>query len=161
MRKFETDWIRKNSKFLSHSSSPKVSFVCSSLHGEASDMTPLALHGFHERLNATFIGVNGMEVVEQYGDWLAEYTALRNGAGVLDLSFRSRLVLTGADRVRLLNGQVTNNVKDLAVHEGCYAALVTNKGRMQSDLNIYILTDELLLDFEPGLSDRIAERFDK
>ena|ERR1043166_1400990 len=124
-------------------------------------MTPLALHEFHAELNARFTEVSGMEVVEDYGDWLAEHAALRNSAGVLDLSFHSRLVLTGADRVRLLNGQVTNNVKDLPVNEGCYAALVTNKGRMQSDLNIYILPDEILLDFEPGLRAAIQERFDK
>jgi folate-binding protein YgfZ len=124
-------------------------------------MTPLALHEFHAALGAHFTEISGMEVVEHYGDWLAEHAALRTGVGVLDLSFRSRLVLTGGDRVRLLNGQVTNNVKDLPVGEGCYAALVTNKGRMQSDLNIYILPEEILLDFEPGLTGAISERFDK
>jgi folate-binding protein YgfZ len=124
-------------------------------------MTPLALHEFHRELNARFTEVNGMEAVNDYGDFLAENSALRQTAGVLDLSFRSRLVLTGADRVRLLNGQVTNNVKDLPAGQGCYAALVTNKGRMQSDLNIYILRDEILLDFEPGLGAAIAQRFDK
>jgi folate-binding protein YgfZ len=124
-------------------------------------MTPLALHEFHAALGAQFTEVNGMEVAEHYGDWLAEHSALRNSVAVIDLGFRSRLVLTGADRVRLLNGQVTNNVKDLPVGEGCYAALVTNKGRMQSDLNIYILPDEILLDFEPGLTGAISERFDK
>src|SRR6266850_1391343 len=124
-------------------------------------MTPLGLHEFHGELNARFTEVNGIEVVEDYGDWLAEHAALRKSAGVLDLSFRSRLVLTGADRVRLLNGQVTNNVKDLPVGEGCYAALVTNKGKMQSDLNIYILPEEILLDFEPGLSGAIVDRFNK
>ncbi|HWN96535.1 MAG TPA: aminomethyltransferase family protein [Methylomirabilota bacterium] len=124
-------------------------------------MTPLALHAFHAALNARFTEVNGMEVVEDYGDWLGEHAALRSSAGVIDLGLRSRLVLTGADRVRLLNGQVTNNVKDLPVGEGCYAALVTNKGRMQSDLNIYILPDEILLDFEPGLSAAMMDRFNK
>ncbi len=124
-------------------------------------MTPLALHELHAALGAQFKEVNGMEVVEQYGDWLAEHAAFRNSVAVIDLSFRSRLVLTGTDRARLLNGQVTNNVKDLPVGEGCYAALVTNKGRMQSDLNIYILPDEILLDFEPGLTRVISERFDK
>src|SRR5437867_5058891 len=114
-------------------------------------MTPLELHEFHHGLNARFGEVNGMEVVEHYGDPLAEHTAWRENAGVLDLSFRGRLCLTGADRRRLLNGQVTNNVKDLATGQGCYACLVTAKGRMQSDLNIYCLRDELLLDFEPGL----------
>jgi folate-binding protein YgfZ len=124
-------------------------------------VTELPLHLFHRELNARFVAVNGVEVVQHYGDALAEHSALRSTAGLLDLSFRSRLCLTGADRVRFLNGQVTNNVKDLPPGAGCYAALVTAKGRMQSDLNIYSLADELLLDFEPGLNATVADRFEK
>jgi folate-binding protein YgfZ len=56
---------------------------------------------------------------------------------------------------------VTNDVKQLRVGEGCYAALVTAKGKMESDLNIYSLQDELLLDFEPGLVERISQRLEK
>ncbi len=124
-------------------------------------MTELSLRELHRSLNADFAEVNGMEVVNHYGDALAEHAALRTSAGVIDLSFRGRICLTGSDRQRFLNGQVTNNVKDLKTGQGCYAALVTAKGKMQSDLNIYCLADELLLDFEPGLSTGIAERFEK
>ena len=124
-------------------------------------MAELSLHEFHQSLNARFAEVSGMEMVQDYRDALAEHAALRTSVGVLDLSFRGRLCLTGSDRHRFLNGQVTNNVKDLMTGDGCYAALVTAKGRMQSDLNIYSLRDELLLDFEPGLSAGIAERFEK
>ena len=124
-------------------------------------MTALALHEFHDGRRARFTEVNGMEVVSDYGDVPTEHAALRGTAGVLDLCFRGRLCLTGADRVRLLNGQVTNNVKDLPSGAGCYAALVTAKGKMQSDLNIYNLPNELLLDFEPGLAPEIAQRFEK
>src|SRR5688572_24064666 len=112
-------------------------------------------------MNAGFAEVNGMEVVAHYGDPLAEHAALRKNAGVLDLSFRSRLCLTGSDRQRFLNGQVTNNVKELKTGEGCYAALVTAKGKMQTDLNVYCLADEFLLDFEPGLGGAIEQRFEK
>src|SRR5439155_23622815 len=100
-------------------------------------MTKLALHEFHEALGAHFAAVNGEEVVADYGETLAEHAALRESAGVLDLSFRSRICLTGADRVRFLHGQVTNDVKGLGGGLGCYAALTTAKGRMQADLNIY------------------------
>ncbi len=102
-----------------------------------------------------------MEVVDHYGDPLAEYAALRDAAGVLDLSFRSRLCLLGADRQKFLNGQVTNNVKDLKVGEGCYAALVNAKGKMQSDLYLYVLPEEILLDFEPGYSAAVAQRLEQ
>jgi folate-binding protein YgfZ len=90
-----------------------------------------------------------------------EYGFLHESAAVIDLSSRSRLCVAGTDRVRFLNGQVTNNVKDLKAGEGCYAALVNAKGKMQSDLNIYCLPDELLLDFEPGLTQTVAQRLEK
>jgi folate-binding protein YgfZ len=124
-------------------------------------MTALALHELHHGLGARFTEVNGCEVVDNYGDAPAEYAALRETCGAFDLSFRGRLCLTGADRVRFLNGQVTNNVKDLRAGEGCYAALVTAKGKLQSDLNIFSLPAELLLDFEPGLAGSVAERLEK
>src|SRR6476660_4484937 len=100
-------------------------------------MDPLTLHEFHQGLGGRFIYANGRETVADYGDALVEYSALTQKAGVLDLSFRSRLCLTGADRLRFLHGQVTNEIKNVPVGRGCYAALVTSKGRMQSDLNIY------------------------
>ncbi len=124
-------------------------------------MDSLSLHEFHHGLGARFAEANGLEVVANYGDLLAEHAALRTTAGILDLSFRGRLCLTGADRQAFLHGQVTNDVKTLQPGTGCYAALITAKGKMQSDLNIWCLTDELLLDFEPGLSAAVTRRLDK
>jgi folate-binding protein YgfZ len=124
-------------------------------------MASLPLHEFHAGLNAVFTEVNGQEAVAHHGDPLAEHGALGQAAGVLDLSFRSRLCLAGDDRIAFLHGQVTNDVKGLRVGEGCYAALVNARGRMQSDLNIFRLPDELLLDFEPGLAAAVSERLEK
>jgi folate-binding protein YgfZ len=124
-------------------------------------MNQLMLYEFHHRLGARFAELNGAAVVIDYGDWLAEHAALRETAGVIDLSFRSRLCLVGADRVRFLHGQVTNDVKKLRTGEGCYAAITTAKGKMESDLNIFALADELLLDFEPGLTEKISQRLGK
>lgn len=124
-------------------------------------MNQLALHELHQHLGAHFIEVNGAEVVAHYGDTVAERDALRGSVGVLDMSCRSRLCVTGADRVKFLHGQVTNDVQRLRTGEGCYAALVNAKGKMHSDLNIYRLADELLLDFEPGYSAAVAQRLER
>jgi len=121
---------------------------------------PLPLHTFHDAIGAVFTDVNGQEAVAHYRASGAEYQALRRSAGLIDLSFRGRLCLTGADRVRLLHGQVTNDIQRLATGEGCYAALVTNKGKFQADANIHALAEELLLDFEPGLTPTIVERLE-
>jgi folate-binding protein YgfZ len=130
-------------------------------HDPVFQVTSLRLHEFHHRLGARFVEVGGVEGVNDYGDWLAEHAALRESAGVLDLSFRGRICLVGTDRVRFLHGQVTNDVKRLRVGEGCYAALTTTKGKMESDLNVYCLADELLLDFEPGLTKNVSQRLEK
>ncbi len=124
-------------------------------------MTPLALNEFHRGAGASFTEVNGSQAVSDYGDWMAEYTAVREGAAVVDMSFRGRLCLLGADRQRFLNGQVTNNVKDLRSGLGCYAALVSAKGKLQSDLNIYCLENEMLLDLEPGFAAAVSQRLEK
>lgn len=92
---------------------------------------------------------------------LDQYWALRRNAGWLDLSSRSRLLIKGADRKRFLHGQVTNDVNKLAVGQGCYAAIVNAKGKIESDVFIWCLEDALLLDFEPGLAQKIAARLDK
>jgi folate-binding protein YgfZ len=124
-------------------------------------MNPLLLHEFHHGLGARFSEMNGAEIIADYGDCPAEHNALRETAGVLDFSFRGRICLPGADRVRFLHGQITNEVKKLRAVEGCYAALTTAKGRMESDLNVFNLPDELLLDFEPGLMEKISQRLEK
>ncbi|MEO7676523.1 MAG: aminomethyltransferase family protein [Verrucomicrobiota bacterium] len=124
-------------------------------------MSTLSLHELHAGLGARFSEVRGEEVVLHYGDWLAEHSALRDSVGVIDLSFRGRLCLLGADRQNFLNGQVTNNVKDLKMGDGCYAAVITAKGKMQTDLNVYSLENELLLDFEPGLFEQVKQRLEK
>ncbi len=121
----------------------------------------MELHDQHAARGAHFGEVNGAGVVLHHGDVPAEHAALRATVGVVDLSGRSRLCLLGNDRAEFLHGQVTNDVKSLAAGQGCYAALVNHKGRMQADLNIWRLADELLLDGEPGMGAAITARLEK
>lgn len=115
---------------------------------------------FHESHGASFIEVNGSTFAAQYRDFDREYAALRQGAGVLDLSGRGRLALTGADRVRFLNGQLTNDIAKLRPGQGCYAAIVSPKAKMQADVNVYQLEEEILLDSEPGMDELLIRRLD-
>src|ERR1051325_6786503 len=98
-------------------------------------MKELAVHDSHTVLGAHFSQVHGQEVVSCYDNALVEYECLSKAVGILDLSFRGRICLTGSDRVRFLHGQVTNDIKSLQTGQGCYAALTTVKGKITSDLN--------------------------
>jgi folate-binding protein YgfZ len=73
------------------------------------------------------------------------YRALTQGAGLLDRSQMGKLALTGAQSAEMLNGQVSNDVEALTPGSGCYAALLTNKGKMLGDLRVLETGDELLL----------------
>ena len=124
-------------------------------------MTERGLKHEHQRLGARFHTVGEVEVVWHYGAPTAEYEALHRAAVLIDLSPRGRLAVAGGDRLRFINGQVTNNVRDLRLGQGCYAAVVSAKGRVQGDANIYCLAEELLLDCEPGHGGRLAARLEQ
>src|SRR3954447_23469816 len=78
----------------------------------------------------------------------SEYVAIAEGAGLADRSERGKLALTGADAKEFLAGQVTNDIVGLESGDGCYAALLTPKGRMLGDLRVLDAGDELLLDMD-------------
>ena len=124
-------------------------------------MTPLALHDLHAELGARFADADGSECVEAYANIEDELRLIHESAGLIDLGFRSRICVIGPDRIQFLHGQVTNDIKKLDAGQGCLAALVDHKGKIQSDLNVHRLAEELLLDFEPGLTERITERLNQ
>lgn len=90
-----------------------------------------------------------------------EYQFLESGLGLIDQSRRGRICLLGEDRVRFLNGQITNQLDSLPTGYGVLAGLVNAKGKLEADLRVYVLRDELLLDFEPGLTEKITQRLEK
>jgi folate-binding protein YgfZ len=103
----------------------------------------------------------GVETVASFGDSASELEALRKTAGVFDLSGRGMLVLSGEDRVRWLNGMVTNNTRDLDVNHGNYSLLLNAQGRIQGDLVAYNRGDYILVTTEAGQVEKIKGIFDK
>jgi folate-binding protein YgfZ len=69
----------------------------------------------------------------------SEHEALLAGCALVDRSERGKLALTGTGAVEFLNGQVTNELADLRPGDGCYAAFLTNKGKMLGDLRVLAL----------------------
>ena len=85
----------------------------------------------------------GAETPNSFGDTAAEFRALLEGCAIFDMSWQAKLVLSGEDRVRWLNGMVTNNVRDLAPGRGVYSFLLSAQGRIQGDLLAYNRADYL------------------
>jgi folate-binding protein YgfZ len=73
---------------------------------------------------------------------------LTEEVGLVDRSERGKLALTGPQAKELLSGQVTNDIEALTAGSGCFAALLTNKGKMLADLRVIDTGAELWLDTE-------------
>jgi folate-binding protein YgfZ len=76
------------------------------------------------------------------------YEVLVEGCGLLDRSERGKLALTGPEGKAFLQGQLSNDIEALVPGTGCYAALLTPKGKMLGDLRVLDTGRELLLDTE-------------
>jgi folate-binding protein YgfZ len=103
----------------------------------------------------------GAETAASFGDPAGEFRALLEGCGLFDMSWQSKLVLSGEDRVRWLNGMVTNNVRDLAVGHGVYNFVLTAQGRIVADLVAYNRGDYLLVTSDRAHAQAITEVFDR
>src|ERR1035438_10026872 len=94
------------------------------------------------------------------GNVRGEFQSLLSGCGVYDLR-RSKIRLTGGDRLRWLNGMVTNNIRDLAPNHGVYCFLLNAQGRIQADLYAYNMGDSLMVETDATLRETVLAHFDK
>ena len=108
------------------------------------------------RVSATY---RGADTPATYGDTAAEFRALLQGSALFDLSWQAKLVLSGEDRTRWLNGMVTNNIRDLALNHGVYSFLLNAQGRNQGDLTAYNRGDYLLVTTDRAQAPVITQRF--
>jgi len=89
-----------------------------------------------------------------------EFRALTSGCGIYRLD-RTHISLTGSDRVRWLNGMVTNNIRDLAVGHGVYAFLLNPQGKIQADLYAFNRGESLAVETERTQVETVLQIFDR
>ena len=80
---------------------------------------------------------------------------------LFDLSDRLKLRLRGADRVRFLNGQLTNDVRKANPNISLPACVLNAKGRMDGFVHIHAEADAFLLDGERELRNSLVDRLDR
>jgi aminomethyltransferase len=112
------------------------------------------------QIGATLGSYAGAETAARFGDVNAEFAALTKEAGVYDLGWRAKIKVTGEDRVRWMNGMVTNNVRDLKPNEGNYNFVLSPQGRIQGDMYIYQRGDALLIDTEQSQREALLKLLD-
>jgi len=120
-----------------------------------------ALQAQGEGLGATAVAeYRGATTAARFSDPDTEFAKLRKECGVYDLGYRAKLSLTGADRVRWLNGMVTNNIRDLASGQGVYAFLLNPQGHILGDLYAYNRGDSIVVDTDRSQVEKMLATFD-
>jgi folate-binding protein YgfZ len=108
----------------------------------------------------TFADYRGVTTAARFSNPQEEFTALLNGCGVYDLGFRARISLTGGDRVRWMNGMVTNNIRDLAAGNGVYAFLLNPQGRILGDMVVHNQGESLVVETDRSQVEKIVATFE-
>ena len=125
-------------------------------------MKTTPLHPIHEQLGATFAERHqGWNIAVQFTDAVSEHHAVRNSVGIVDISYRSRHELIGEDRATFLHRIISNDVESLSAGQGTYAMLLTHRGKIIADLNIYVLEDAITIDTAPETAENLFTELDK
>ena len=120
-------------------------------------MKSTPLHALHASLGARFTELADWQVPADYADARAEHMAVRQQTGILDLSYRGRVRLSGPERGKFLQGLITNDVLKLTEGGGLYAAILNPKGRMLADLKLYCIQEAFLLDLDREITDKTVQ----
>jgi folate-binding protein YgfZ len=78
-----------------------------------------------------------------------------------DLSPRTKLRITGNDRLRYLNGQLTNNVSKATASSAIAACLLNAKGKMQGYVFISAVGESSLIDAEREMGGTLQSRLER
>ena len=120
------------------------------------------LYETHHTLGAVFTrNCEDWELVDHFTLPHQEHHTVRQGVGVLDLSHRGRLRLTGSDRVAYLHRIISNDVEGLSVGEGNYATILTNRGKIIADMKVFVVEDAVSIETNTETTATLYQELDK
>ena len=99
-----------------------------------------ALFSAHQKLGAKLIDFGGWEMPVQYTSITDEHLAVRNAAGIFDISHMGEVTVSGAGAETFLNSVLTNDIRKLASGEGQYTLMCNERGTVIDDLYAYKLS---------------------
>ncbi len=100
------------------------------------------LYDEHRALGARLVEFSGWEMPVQYSGILEEHRAVRERAGIFDVSHMGEFRVEGPGALDFLQGLVPNNVARLGDGQALYTQICNEQGGTLDDLLIYRLGDE-------------------
>ncbi|HEV2522510.1 MAG TPA: aminomethyltransferase family protein [Candidatus Acidoferrales bacterium] len=121
--------------------------------------TPLI--ALHNTAGATIGEYFGTLLPSRFGEFAAEYAALRETVALFDTNYRALFSFTGPDRNRYLNAILTSDVRDLKPGQGAVGLFLTAQGHMLAEIETYALEDRILTSSHAMVRERTFSTLDK
>ncbi len=95
------------------------------------------LYGQHVAAGGRMVDFAGWEMPVQYAGIMAEHRAVREAAGIFDISHMGEFTVTGPSACEWLDGLLTNRVSRLSEGEAQYTLMLNEAGGVIDDLIVY------------------------
>ncbi len=118
------------------------------------------LHDRHEALGAKFTNFSGYEMPLQFEGILAEHHAVRDHAGIFDVSHMSNLEVPH-DEARALSHAIGADVTQLTAGKAQYTVCLKGDGTILDDLIVFHLPDRFHIVPNAGMNETIAAYLEK
>lgn len=100
----------------------------------------------HVALGAKIVPFAGYEMPVQYAQGIsAEHKAVRERAGLFDVSHMGEFIITGDRAVDFANYVTTNDVAALALGQVHYSTILNERGTIEDDCLVYRFADKVMM----------------
>jgi aminomethyltransferase len=103
------------------------------------------LYEAHRALGARLVDFAGWEMPVQYTSVITEHEAVRNAAGLFDVSHMGEVEFRGPGALESANGLITNDLARIANGQAVYAGLLNEAGGFVDDVVAYRFSPERIL----------------
>lgn len=104
-------------------------------------MRETRLHRNHKKLNGKMIEFFGWDMPVEYSGIVEEHLAVRQQAGLFDVSHMGELLVTGPRALDFVQFLTPNNAARTSPSKAQYSALTTPEGTFVDDLLVYCLDE--------------------
>ena len=94
-------------------------------------------HAFHKALGAKLVDFAGYEMPLRYTGDVREHQAVRQGAGLFDISHMGEFRVTGAGAAAFLDRALTNDISGMTIGQATYTTMCREGGGIIDDLYVY------------------------
>ena len=108
-------------------------------------ISQIPLHAFHTEQGARFVNFGGWNMPVQYSGILEEHRAVREAAGLFDVSHMGEFRISGVDAARFLDRLLVNSISKMVVGKAVYSPMCAEDGGVVDDLIVYRTAEDVFL----------------